>query len=93
MGNVATQLSDKNGAEMLSIDVGGSMMRVPKLSKKVPQPSPVSGGVINAEQLAKLTSSSRVSAAKVANPDALYTASDWESDPQTGSSSEVSDQE
>lgn len=99
MGNVATQLDQKSGQEMLSIDVGGSMMRVPKL-KKAPvnvNLEPASGGVITSEELAKLTPSltkgkkkEKSSANKKANPDALYTQSDWESDSQAGGVSEVS---
>jgi hypothetical protein len=88
LGSVATQISEASGTEMLSIDVGGSMMRVPKL--KQPQPSPVSGGIITSEQLAKLSSAKNVSKSKQANPDALYTHSDWESDAAGGGASEVS---
>jgi hypothetical protein len=92
LGNVATQLDKKDGDDnMLNIDVGGSMMRLPKL-KKGPKLEPESGGVITSEELAKLTpsSSKRESANKKANPDALYTQSDWESDNQAGGTSEVS---
>lgn len=87
LGNVATQVSEATGTEMLSIDVGGSMMRVPKL--KQVQPSPLSGGVITPEQLAKLSSGQNISKAKQADPDAFYTPSDWESD---GHAVEVSKQ-
>jgi hypothetical protein len=98
LGAVTTQVSS-GGAELLSIDVGGSMMRVPKLQK---QPDPtLSGGVITSEQIAKLSGSStttrNVSKNKQANPDALYTASDWESDAQSGagtaSEAETDDEE
>ncbi|KAL3937509.1 MAG: hypothetical protein SGBAC_007401 [Bacillariaceae sp.] len=91
MGSVTTQVSETNGQEMLSIDVGGSMMRVPKLAKSDPV-THSSGGVITADQLAKLSStkkSSSSSSSKSAtkDPDALYTASDWESDQQGGNTS------
>ncbi|CAJ1936744.1 unnamed protein product [Cylindrotheca closterium] len=82
MGNVTTQVSETNGQEMLTIDVGGSMMRVPKLVKSDPV-TPSSGGVITADQLAKL-SSKKPKPSK--DPDALYTASDWESDQQGNTS-------
>jgi hypothetical protein len=78
LGSVATQVSESSGTEMLSIDVGGSMMRIPKL--KQAQPSPLSGGVITSEQLAKMSATITTSKAKAKNPEALYTASDWESD-------------
>lgn len=90
MGSVATQVSESSGTELLSIDVGGSLMRVPKLKK--PQPSPVSGGIITSEQIAKLTSSTNAML-KPNDPDTLYTPTDWESDSQHGggaSASEVS---
>mmetsp|Transcript_27123 Transcript_27123/g.65826 ORF Transcript_27123/g.65826 Transcript_27123/m.65826 type:complete len:1045 (+) Transcript_27123:460-3594(+) len=83
MGSVTTQVSETNGQEMLSIDVGGSMMRVPKLSKSPVTPS--SGGTITADQLAKLSSKKPKTTTK--DPDALYTASDWESDQQGGNTS------
>lgn len=87
LGSVVTQVSEASGTEMLSIDVGGSMMRVPKL--KQAQPSPVSGGVITPEQLAKM--SATISSAKNSkDPEALYAPSDWESDDHRGGASEVS---
>jgi hypothetical protein len=94
LGSVATQLSETT--EMLSIDVGGSMMRLPKLKQSTPSTpeAPVSGGVITSEQLAKWTLASHknnktTSANKNADPDALYTNSDWDSDAQTtGATSE-----
>jgi hypothetical protein len=94
LGSVATQLNETT-AEMLSIDVGGSMMRLPKLKRSTPETETapvVSGGVITSEQLAKLTLASShnhnhktktSSADKKVDPDALYTNSDWESDAQT----------
>ena len=86
MGSVATQVSEASGTELLSIDVGGSMMRVPKLKQS--QPPPVSGGVITSEQLAKM--SSTIGKSMVQNSEAFYTHSDWESDDQHGGASEVS---
>lgn len=84
MGSVTTQVTEStSGSEILSIDVGASMMRAPNLKKQSiqqqQQPHPVSGGVITADQLAKMVP---VSKAKEENPDAFYTASDWESDVQ-----------
>jgi len=105
LGSVATQVkaSDRDGGpDMLTIDVGGSMMRVPRLLNKNPQPSPLSGGVITSEQIAKLSMVSSSSAsttkittiiskAKQANPEALYTPSDWESG--AGTADEADDME
>ncbi|VEU33632.1 unnamed protein product [Pseudo-nitzschia multistriata] len=103
LGNVATQVrvgtDGKIGKEMLSIDVGGSMMRVPKLfHNKQPQPSPVSGGVITPDMIAKLstaasipTKATPVSKAKQANPEALYTPSDWESGAGTADEADEND--
>ena len=103
LGSVATQVragGDGNGTEMLSIDVGGSMMRVPKLFNKNPQPSPVSGGVITSDQIAKLsmvvtskntTQTTKLSKAKQANPEALYTHSDWESGTGTADEADETD--
>lgn len=98
MGNVTTQIS-AGGADLLTVDVGGSLMRVPKLSNQS-MPSPVSGGIITSAQLAKLTAASHAPASKVsqnekANADALYTPSDWESDTQSvvGGGSETEDDE
>lgn len=83
MGNVTTQVSTE-GEELLTIDVGGSMMRLPKLAKQSDS-QPISGGVITSEQIAKMTSNEsssndKPSKNKQANPEAFYTASDWESD-------------
>jgi hypothetical protein len=93
LGSVATQLDGATGTEMLSIDVGGSMMRLPKLQQFAPpQPSPVSGGTITSEQISKLTAKSpkpNASHHDSMDPDALYTGSDWESDAQMGETSEV----
>ena len=97
LGSVATQVTS-GGAELLSVDVGGSMMRVPKIKS---EQTALSGGVITSEQIAKLagTSSSkqRVSKNKQADPDALYTPSDWESDAHSGagtaSETETDDEE
>lgn len=106
LGSVATQVKEPGGTtELLSIDVGGSMMRVPTI-KQQPQPSPVfTSGVITSEEIAKLTSSSstttrkvtstsiKISQAKLADPEALYTASDWESDAQDATASAASEPE
>lgn len=83
MGNVVTQISESTGTELLSIDVGGSMMRVPKFKQSsVPQ---ISGGVITPEELAKISQDSLSSTSKTArDPEALYTPSDWESDDHQG---------
>ena len=90
LGSVATQLSEKNSAELLTIDVGGSVMRIPKLKQQAPQPSPVSGSSITPEHIAKLaTSKSTKSSSSTSDPDALYTHSDWESDAM-GDTGEVS---
>jgi len=91
LGSVVTQVSAESGTEMLSIDVGGSMMRLPKL--KQPEPSPLSGGVITSEQLAKFSAKKGISRAKEADPDALYTPSDWESDGNGKSEAETDDEE
>ena len=88
LGSVVTQVSEVTGTEMLSIDVGGSMMRVPKLKQTAAPPPSISGGVITPEELAKLSSGARTST-KPKDPDSLYTPSDWESD-QGGTASEVS---
>mmetsp|Transcript_2111 Transcript_2111/g.3775 ORF Transcript_2111/g.3775 Transcript_2111/m.3775 type:complete len:652 (+) Transcript_2111:10-1965(+) len=93
LGSVATQVSGASGTDVLSIDVGGSLMRVSRIQQqppKKPQLSPLSGGVITSEQIAKLTGASSsntkqpsISQNKQANPEALYTHSDWESDAQS----------
>jgi hypothetical protein len=88
LGSVTTQVSNSGGTETLSIDVGGSVMRLPKLQPT--QPSPVSGGFITSDQLAMLSSGRESSKAKQKDPDVLYTNSDWESDAQGGGTSEVS---
>jgi len=77
MGSVATQDGDVQVS--LSIDVGGSMMRVSKKSSSKPA-TPVSGGVITSEQLEQLGGKRKDST------DALYTHSDWESDAHAGHS-------
>jgi len=75
MGSVTTQVkvseSDKNrdNIEMLSIDVGGSM--IAKLSRSAENKT--------------------LSKAKVANPEALYTPSDWESGAGTADEAETED--
>ncbi|KAG7347024.1 ATP-dependent RNA helicase RhlE [Nitzschia inconspicua] len=91
LGSVTTQVSTE-GTELLTIDVGGSMMRVTKLTKQQAAPLTISGGVITSEQIAKLTvasssptsSKEKLSKNKQANPEAFYTASDWESDNPSG---------
>jgi hypothetical protein len=87
LGNVTSQVT-AGGSELLTIDVGGSMIRVPKLRKQA-TPSAVSGGVITSEQIEQLTgfstsSKPKLSKNKRANPEALYTQSDWESDTPDG---------
>mmetsp|Transcript_7905 Transcript_7905/g.19630 ORF Transcript_7905/g.19630 Transcript_7905/m.19630 type:complete len:591 (+) Transcript_7905:114-1886(+) len=96
LGSVAIQVgasAEGTGTEMLSIDVGGSMMRVPKLfPNKHPQPSPVSGGFITPDQIAKLsTKTTKLSKTKQANPQALYTPSDWESGAGTADEADETD--
>lgn len=86
MGSVTTQVSEASGTEILSIDVGGSMMRVPKLKKIDHVATSMSGGVITADEVSNLGKSK--SKAKAASTDALYTASDWESDATGGGASE-----
>ncbi len=89
LGSVATQVrsgTDGSGKQILSIDVGGSMMRgVQKFLSQSPR-TPISGGVITSDEIAKLSvvtikkpKKSKLSKAKQENPEALYTASDWES--------------
>jgi hypothetical protein len=82
MGSVTTQISTQ-GAELLNIDVGGSMMRIPKLTK-TSSPPVVSGGVITSEQISLLSSKPKLSKNKRENPEAFYTPSDWESDAPSG---------
>lgn len=100
MGSVTTQVKvsesdkDRDNIEMLSIDVGGSMMRIPKLINKNTQPTPLSGGVITSEEIAKLSRSAEnktLSKAKIANPEAFYTPSDWESGAGTADEAETDD--
>jgi DEAD/DEAH box helicase len=87
LGKVVTQTKEADGtAGLLSIDVGGSMMRASKqLEEQHAAPGNFSSGVITSEEVARLTSSNHkslvttpLSKAKLANPEALYTASDWE---------------
>jgi ATP-dependent RNA helicase DDX46/PRP5 len=74
------------------------MMRVPKINS---EKRPLSGGVITSEQIAKLdgisSSKQKLSKNKQADPDALYTPSDWESDAYSGtgtaSEAETDDEE
>ena len=82
MGNVVTQISESTGTELLSIDVGGSMMRVPKF--KQVSPPPISGGIITPEELVKLSYDSLPSKPKPIETEALYNPSDWESDDNRG---------
>mmetsp|Transcript_29380 Transcript_29380/g.29846 ORF Transcript_29380/g.29846 Transcript_29380/m.29846 type:complete len:608 (+) Transcript_29380:63-1886(+) len=101
LGSVATQIrvSDTDKTEMLSIDVGGSMMRVPKLFNKNLQPSPISGKIITSEQIENLSLSSssastkitKLSKTKQVNPEALYTPSDWESGAGTADEADETD--
>ena len=89
LGNIATQVRVGNNGidkEILSIDVGGSMMRNSKFSPKVPKPIPISGGVITPDEIAKLSmlttknvQTIQLSRDKQATSEALYTPSDWES--------------
>lgn len=85
MGSVVTQVSESTGTELLAIDVGGSMMRIPKLKQTAPPP--LSGGVITPEELAKISSDSLASKPKQNDPEALYNPSDWESDDHNGAAS------
>mmetsp|Transcript_26623 Transcript_26623/g.35582 ORF Transcript_26623/g.35582 Transcript_26623/m.35582 type:complete len:601 (-) Transcript_26623:662-2464(-) len=84
MGSVAIQQQQQEQANELHIDVSGSMMRLPKASTTpVTTPVVVSGGVITAEELKKLTSLSKKKKKReesTASTEALFTASDWESD-------------
>ena len=82
MGNVVTQISESTGTELLSIDVGGSMMRVPMFKQVTPPP--LSGGIITPEELVKLSHDSLPSKGKAIDPEALYNPSDWESDDHHG---------
>ena len=88
LGSVATQLYEKNAAEMLQIDVAGSVMRIPKL-KQAPIPPPLSGGAITPDEIAKLATAKPSKSSSTSDADALYTQSDWESD-AVGDTSEVS---
>lgn len=104
LGTVATQVragADGSGTEVLSIDVTGSMMRVPKHSQKSPRtptlPS-ISGGVITSDEIAKLsTATAKIaktivpSKAKQENPEAFYTPSDWESGAGTADEADETD--
>lgn len=102
LGSVTTQVrGDGNGQQTLSIDVSGSMMRVSKLlptqSPKTPI-TPISGGIITSDEIAKLSvvssktsKKNNLSKAKQENPDALYTASDWESGAGTADEADETD--
>lgn len=79
LGTVATQQSSMT----LSIDVSGSMTRLDNGKTSQEPLTPVSGGVITADQLAHLSHKSTKKPG-----DALYTHSDWESDAHAGSASE-----
>jgi hypothetical protein len=85
LGNVVTQISESTGTELLSIDVGGSMMRVPMFKQTAPHQ--LSGGFITPEELVKLSNDSLPSKPKARDPEALYTPSDWESDDHHGGAS------
>jgi hypothetical protein len=77
MGSVVTQISESTGTELLSIDVGGSMMRVPKFKQY--NHLQMSGGVITPEELVKLSSDTRTSKAKAKDQTALGSPSDGDS--------------
>ena len=88
LGTIATQVgakSDGISTDMLSIDVGGSMMRVSKQTPQNPKSLPISGGIITSDEITQLSIVTKnlkpikLSKAKQANPDAFYTPSDWES--------------
>ena len=98
LGSVTTQVK---GEKTLSIDVSGSMMRASKLlpthSPKTPI-TPISGGIITSDEIAKLSAvtskpskKNNLSKAKQENPDALYTASDWESGAGTADEADETD--
>ena len=98
LGSVTTQVK---GEKTLSIDVSGSMMRASKLlpthSPKTPI-TPISGGIITSDEIAKLSvvtsktlKKNNLSKAKQENPDALYTASDWESGAGTADEADETD--
>jgi hypothetical protein len=101
LGTVATQVvagTDGSGTETLSIDVSGSMMRGAKHSLRSPKPSPVSGRVITSDQIAELSMGTakskktvKLSKAKQDNPEALYTATDWESGAGTADEADDTD--
>mmetsp|Transcript_22962 Transcript_22962/g.32862 ORF Transcript_22962/g.32862 Transcript_22962/m.32862 type:complete len:532 (+) Transcript_22962:77-1672(+) len=90
MGSVITQ---QEGGASLKIDVSGSMMRAPSSSSQQKElNTPISGGVVTAEQLAAMTKASHKSHKKNKG-DALYTASDWESEATSASETEDEDEE
>jgi hypothetical protein len=82
--------SEKVVQNALSIDVGGSMLRPPKLTNynhsHSKNATPVSGGVITPEELAKLTGEKSKTKSTSKADGAYYGPSDWET-----SASEVSD--
>ena len=100
LGSVTTQVgagTDGDGKQILSIDVGGSMMRVSKLLPRSPK-TPISGGIITSDEIAKLSMTTtknskktKLSKAKQDNPEALYTHSDWESGAGTADEADETD--
>lgn len=90
LGSVATQQAQTT----LSIDVGGSMMRIQTPASSLANPTtPLSGGVITPAQLEQLKGGGGASKKKKP-PGALYSPSDWESDSHGGASEpETEDEE
>lgn len=84
MGNVVTQ--ETIDETTLSIDVGGSMMRVPSLAIQPKPVTPVSGGAITAEELTQMKTIKPIKPKKEPT-EALYSPNDWESDAQGGNES------
>jgi len=86
--------SEKVVQNALSIDVGGSMLRPPKLTNHNHSHSknatPVSGGVITPEELAKLTGEKSKTKSTSKADGAYYGPSDWET---SASEAETDDEE
>uniref|UniRef100_A0A7S2SL86 RNA helicase n=1 Tax=Eucampia antarctica TaxID=49252 RepID=A0A7S2SL86_9STRA len=87
MGSVAMQNNNsKEEGGILEVDVGGSMMKLSTATtttnnNKPPLASPLTGGVITAEDLTRLNqSSSKQKDTTSAGDDEMFTHSDWESD-------------
>lgn len=85
LGSIATQQPKAT----LSVNVAGSMMRLPKAAPQGGQTTPLSGGIITPEQLELMSRKKK----KPKPADALYTPSDWESDSNAASEPETEDEE